>query len=129
MDRIDIWIEVPRIAHDALSEKRVESRAASDAAISAVQSARERQRARFDGIRPTLRKNADMTVRDIDTMIELSPAVAKILNDSAKRLDLSPRSYHRIIKLARTFADIASADEISDVHILEALQYRPKNLM
>jgi len=58
--------------------------------------------------------------------IKLSDEVKKILNTSAKQLDLSARSYHRIIKLARTIADMEGEKEILEKHILEALQYRPK---
>lgn len=126
MDRIDIWIEVPRIAHETLSEKRANERTETEALLTAVRNARARQSERFERSGSALRKNADMSVRDIDAMIMLAPTVAKILNDSAKRLDLSPRSYHRIIKLSRTIADLAGEAEISDAHILEALQYRPR---
>jgi magnesium chelatase family protein len=52
--------------------------------------------------------------------------VKEILNTSAKQLDLSARSYHRIIKLARTIADLDGVEDIGENHILEALQYRPK---
>jgi len=48
------------------------------------------------------------------------------LNESARRFDLSPRSYHRIIKLAQTIADLDNSDKIKEPHIMEALQYRPK---
>ena len=50
----------------------------------------------------------------------------KLLNSSAKQLDLSARAYHRIIKLARTIADLANDTDIKEEHLLEALQYRPK---
>lgn len=128
MDRIDIWIEVPRITHATLSEKRGVSRGETAAVLALVERARRRQTERFAeaGTRRSLRKNADMSVRDIEALIELSPSVKQLLNDSAKRLDLSPRSYHRVMKLARTIADIEASDAITEDHILEALQYRPK---
>ena len=69
-----------------------------------------------------------MGVRDIDRMIKLSDNVLTLLNESAKRLDLSPRAYHRVIKLARTIADLDESRFIQEAHILEALQYRPKRL-
>jgi magnesium chelatase family protein len=69
-----------------------------------------------------------MSVRDIDRMIKLSAATVTLLEESAKRLDLSPRAYHRIIKLARTIADLDESRYVGEAHILEALQYRPKKL-
>jgi magnesium chelatase family protein len=69
-----------------------------------------------------------MSVHALDKFTKLDDAVATLLNESAKRLDLSPRAYHRIIKLARTIADIDESRHIKSDHILEALQYRPKRL-
>ena len=61
-----------------------------------------------------------------DKEIDPEVFVKEVLNKSAKQLDLSARAYHRIIKLARTIADLETSPEISENHILEALQYRPK---
>ena len=69
-----------------------------------------------------------MSVRDLDRLVVLSPEVTDLLNQSAKKLDLSPRAYHRIIKLARTIADLDESRHITEAHLLEALQYRPKRL-
>jgi len=69
-----------------------------------------------------------MSVKDIDMHITLSPSSALLLNESAKKLSLSPRSYHRVIKLARTIADLDESTDIRDEHLLEALQYRPKEV-
>lgn len=70
----------------------------------------------------------NMGVRDIDRLIHLDENVSALLNESAKKIDLSPRAYHRVIKLARTIADLDESRHISEAHILEALQYRPKKL-
>ena len=67
-----------------------------------------------------------MSVRELKRFAPLTPELTQLLNDSAKRLDLSARAYHRIIKLARTIADLTGADQIAEPHLLEALQYRPK---
>jgi magnesium chelatase family protein len=67
-----------------------------------------------------------MSARDIATIIRISDEVKEILNRSARTLDLSARSYHKIIKLARTIADLESSPQISVSHILEAISYRPK---
>ncbi|MSU55697.1 MAG: hypothetical protein EXS51_00070 [Candidatus Taylorbacteria bacterium] len=63
-----------------------------------------------------------------DTEFPLSDEVKAALNLSAKKLDLSARSYHRLIKLARTVADLEGHDEITTGDLMEALQYRPKQL-
>nr|HPI24715.1 hypothetical protein [Candidatus Paceibacterota bacterium] len=65
--------------------------------------------------------------RDLDKYAPLTPAGRKLLNQSAAKLNLSARAYHRSIKLARTIADLAKAENIGEEHLLEALQYRPKN--
>jgi len=67
-----------------------------------------------------------MNNKDIAKHAALSAAAEQILNLSAKKLDLSPRAYHRVIKLARTIADLEQAKDITENHILEALSYRPK---
>jgi magnesium chelatase family protein len=69
-----------------------------------------------------------MGVRDLVNYVVLSDEVKNLLNDSARKLDLSPRSYHRVIKLARTIADLDQKENIETSHILEALQYRPRKL-
>jgi magnesium chelatase family protein len=67
-----------------------------------------------------------MSVRDLEKYAYIKPEIRKILDTSAERLQLSPRAYHRVIKLARTIADLENEQDILENHILEALQYRPK---
>ena len=67
-----------------------------------------------------------MTVRDLARLIPLEQETKDILNNAAGQLRLSPRAYHRVIKLARTIADIENAENVVSKHILEALQYRPR---
>jgi len=126
IDRIDIWLEVPRISHKTLSAKTsIETTAL---VRQRVIKAREIQEARFKKHKRAIDTNSDMNARDISTLITLGDKVTKILNTSAERLNLSGRAYHRVIKLARTIADLDSAEEISESHVLEAIQYRPKHL-
>jgi len=129
VDRIDLWIEVPRLPHTTLAPGKRDANAHKqfDEFTKKILSARKHQANRFADSKD-VRLNAQMGVRDIDRMIKLTDKVAAILNDSAKHLDLSPRAYHRIIKLARTIADLDESRYVGEAHILEALQYRPKRL-
>lgn len=127
IDRIDLWIEVPRMSHDSLAPSRTRTGSEDLTQFTHdVMRAREHQAKRFADSGIT--KNAHMNVHALDRYIKLDDSVATLLNESAKRLDLSPRAYHRIIKLARTIADLDESRYIKDAHVLEALQYRPKRL-
>lgn len=132
VDRVDLWIEVPRLPHATLAPGNRDNNAGAqyDAFVKKIISARAHQAKRFgttvEGSNSKL--NAHMSVRDIDRMIKLTDTVSALLNESAKRLDLSPRAYHRIVKLARTIADLDESRFVGESHILEALQYRPKRL-
>jgi magnesium chelatase family protein len=126
VDRIDMWIEVTHIDHEKLhtrdsNEIICESRTIRER----VSNARTIQQERFSS---EVKTNSDMGVRDIDGLALITPVAEEVLLQSSKKLNLSPRSYHRTIKLARTIADLAHAERIQDIHILEALTYRPKQL-
>ncbi|MEK7639192.1 MAG: magnesium chelatase, partial [Patescibacteria group bacterium] len=68
--------------------------------------------------------NANLSARDIETTIHLNSDVKDLLKVSSAKLNLSPRSYHRLIKVARTIADLDNSENIGVNHVLEALQYR-----
>ncbi len=124
LDRIDLWIEVPHVPYDTLAHtKRTEGE--TDAARSNIMAARERQAKRLQS--RGIRTNSSMTGRDIDDTIPLSPDVKSLLATSAAKLNLSPRSYHRLIKVAQTIADLDDRDQIETTHIMEALQYRVRH--
>ena len=123
VDRVDIWLEVGQIEHSKLSEKR--SGEESKEILDRVENARKIQEKRFKKLGKT---NSEMSVRELENHVKLDPKVQELLDSSAKKLDLSPRSYHRVIKLARTIADLDNQDNITENHILEALQYRPKQV-
>jgi len=126
IDRIDMWLDVGSIDHKKLSgdAKRGES---SEQVRERVARAREQQHKRFAG-NAHIRTNSDMSARDLENLTPLSAEVEELLQQSAKQLDLSARSYHKIIKLARTIADLDNSDEVTKDHLLESIQYRPKNL-
>ena len=67
-----------------------------------------------------------MNVKDLGSIVKLKKEVRDILDDSAERLAFSARAYHRVIKIARTIADLENSEDVQAKHILEAIQYRPK---
>ncbi len=126
VDRIDLWLEVPQIDPEKLSADGGPDEESSEAVRARVIQARAVQTERFQG-KKEIKLNSQMGVRELKHYAPLTAGDLKLLNDSARRLDLSARAYHRVIKLARTIADLAGAAQISENHLLEALQYRPKN--
>ncbi|MCA0452569.1 MAG: YifB family Mg chelatase-like AAA ATPase [Chloroflexi bacterium] len=123
LDRIDLHVDVPRVEYDRLmSDERAES---STDVRQRVESAREHQRKRFEG-RAGLYANSDMGVSEIQQLCYLSPEAKQLLEVSTKRLQLSARAYHRVIKLSRTIADLGESRRIEVPHVAEALQYRPR---
>jgi len=121
LDRIDIHLEVPAVAYRDLAAQAAEE---TSAAVRArVESARRRQRERFHGM-PGLYANAHMTAREIRRFCRLSEPVELLLRNAVARLGLSARAYHRVLKIARTIADLAGAAEIEVAHVGEAIQYR-----
>lgn len=125
LDRIDLWLEVPHVDYDTLTEKRTEhTHEETKAAREQVTAARARTRARHtDG---TVRTNSQLSARDIENTITLSEKVHDIIRSASEKLNLSPRSYHRVLKVAQTIADLEASETIEPHHILEALQYRVK---
>jgi magnesium chelatase family protein len=126
VDRIDMWIEVTHIDHEKLHTRGdAEQPRESPTVRERIVRARAVQNARYGGGAKT---NSDMNVRDIDTLAQLREDAEHVLALSSKTYNLSPRSYHRTIKLARTIADLEASEVIAQNHILEALAYRPKGL-
>ncbi len=125
VDRIDLWMEVAQVDPGKLGDSSITSESSS-AVRERVKKARDIQAARFAGTKT--KTNSEMSVPELNRFAPLTPACRKLLVDSARRLDLSARAYHRIIKVARTLADLAGAPDITEPHLLEALQYRPKLL-
>lgn len=126
MDRIDIWLEVDRVLPRDLSGESQEQ--GSHVYRKLVEKAREIQAERFKdaGSKKRLSRNAEMTARDIPKYSKLDPSAERTLNLAAERLGFSPRVYHRMIKVARTIADLGESENITAQHVLEAVEYRPK---
>ncbi|MDP2705170.1 MAG: YifB family Mg chelatase-like AAA ATPase [Patescibacteria group bacterium] len=125
IDRIDLWVEVANIGHEKLMEKG-EGVDYGETARKRVLHAREIQEKRFKSLNLQLKTNSELGPRSIVNHISLDTSVKKVLDDAARRFDLSPRMYHRIIKVARTIADLEPSENIKEEHLFEALQYRPK---
>ncbi len=116
LDRIDVQIEVPALPESDLSQA---AGGETSAAIRArVQATYDRQLARQG------KANAFLGVKELDEVCPLEPTAKDMLSRAFGRLNLSARAYHRVIKVARSIADLAASDVIRVVHIAESLQYR-----
>ena len=132
LDRIDIHVEVPRVDYEKLSDDRFGEPSAKVQAR--VESAREIQRQRFGdngdsrGSRnpQPLSSNSDMHPAEVRKYCQLDNTSQSLMRSAMNQMQLSARAYHRILKLARTIADLAGESEIAAQHLAEALQYRPK---
>ena len=125
LDRIDIHVEVPRVDYEKLADKRnVES---SATVRKRVQAARERQLQRFAGTKLTC--NAEMGPAEVRDCCLVDASAEKLLKAAMQQMHLSARAFHRILKLARTIADLAESEMIAANHIAEAVQYRPRRIM
>lgn len=125
LDRIDIHIDVPSVETQKLISKSENLKGESSKLIQKrVQEARNRQIARFKGT--SIKSNAEMTTRDVKKWCPLPDECRTILTSAVATMGLTARSYFKVIKIARTIADLAGQKSISVNHIAEALQYRPK---
>ncbi len=123
LDRIDLHVEVGRIEYDKLSS---DLNGESSADIQTrVQQARDVQTKRFVNSK-NIKTNSEMSVKEIREFCELDSEGQAFMKAAVVKMYLSARSYHRVLKLARTIADLAETDRIEIPHLAEAIQYRPK---
>ena len=121
LDRIDLHIEVPSIEYREIASERAEEPSA--AIRERIGQARERQQARFRSDKKT-NCNARMSSRAIKQHCRLTSASHELIRVAMNELSLSARAYDRILKVARTIADLAGSEAISAEHVSEAIQYR-----
>ncbi len=123
LDRIDIHVEVPRVDFMKLSDDRLGE--ASERVQGRVEAARDRQRARLADT--SLACNADMGPGEVRQFCPLDDEGRTLVRQAMQQLQLSARAFHRILKLARTIADLAGEPDLRLPHLAEALQYRPRS--
>jgi magnesium chelatase family protein len=121
LDRIDIHVDVPAVAHQELSGRS--SGDPSAVIRERVARARQRQLERF-AERPGVYANAHMGPRDLVPHCKITSTAEALLKSAMTRLRLSARAYHRVLKIARTVADLEGLARIETHHVSEAVQYR-----
>jgi magnesium chelatase family protein len=122
---VDIFVEVPRIEYEKLADDRLGE--SSEAVRRRIEAARQIQQERFKGT--NISCNADMTPVEVREFCHTEPGAQSLLQAAMKQLSLSARAFHRILKLARTIADLAGAETITPSHLAEAIQYRSRSLI
>jgi magnesium chelatase family protein len=125
IDRIDIFIEVPKVKTEKLQvDENYTERESSKDIQKRVIDARKKQIKRFEGLEVS--SNSQMSTKEINKYCQLDDESDSILKQAVVSMNLSARSYYRILKLARTIADLESSENITVQHILEALSFRKK---
>jgi magnesium chelatase family protein len=120
LDRIDLLINVAKVKHDELFVEEESEK--SENVRERVQSARNRQLERYKDSK--LINNSEMNQKEIKRFVELDDETRKLLNQAVQRMNLSARSYFRILKVSRTIADLEDSEKVEQKHVTEALSYR-----
>jgi len=118
LDRIDLHVEAPRVAREALRPDTPPDGEVSERVTVRVTEARERQLAR------SKKPNARLATREINKHCKPDTAGQQLLERAMEQLGLSARAYHRVLKVARTIADLAGSETVMSAHVAEAVGYR-----
>ena len=121
LDRIDLVVPVSRVPNEQLLASKKMSRTQHSQISDSINHAKKLQEARY---RSSMKYNSSLTSSTIQRQVLLSADVKSLLNAAANKLKLSARSYFKVIKVARTIADLEGAHDITVAHVSEALQYR-----
>lgn len=120
LDRIDLHVEVPRLPFEKMSKPG--DGPSSGEVKARVEVCRAVQRERFSGAKT----NSEMSLKEVKAHCKLGEEEEALMQQAMKRYGFSGRSYHRILKVARTIADLGGSRDIKVSHLAEAIQYRPK---
>lgn len=122
LDRIDLFVEISPVRFEKLTGREAAER--SEAIRERVQKARDTQTKRFkdDGIMT----NSEMNVKQVEKHCQIDAETENLLRQAMRQFNLSARGFHRVLKVARTIADLEGEENISLGHVAEALQFRPK---
>lgn len=123
LDRIDLHIDMPRLSYEKLSSQELGEKSID--IKRRVEKAREIQKDRFKDT--DIINNSEMDSRMIKKVCILGDEAKSLLEQAVKTMQLTPRSYFKVLKVARTIADLAGSKKIDSMHLAESLQYRPKS--
>ena len=122
-----MWVSVGDIAPESMAMRKRNRSGETENLRKRIAEARDKQKERFKNTK-NVSTNSDMRTKQIETIARLTESAEEALIGAARSLKLSPRGYHRTIKLARTIADLSGSETIESPHMLEALQYRAREI-